>query len=69
MQTTDKTLSRKNFIRLSAMTGAALTVGYYMPVLGKGVEKILTKETADTLSMPLTAWISIEKRRDKFVSH
>jgi len=61
MQTTDKTLSRKNFIRLSAMTGAALTVGYYMPVLGKGVEKIITKDAADTLSMPLTSWISIDK--------
>ncbi len=61
MKTADKNLSRRNFIRLSGMTGAALTLGYYMPALGKGAEKILTKEAADTLSLPLTSWISIDK--------
>ena len=61
MKTLDKNLSRRNFIRLSGMTGAALTIGYYMPVLGKGVEKIITREVADTLSLPLTSWISIDK--------
>lgn len=61
MQTTDKNLSRRNFIRLSGMTGAALTLGYYMPALGNGTEEILTKETADTLSLQLTSWISIDK--------
>ena len=33
MQTTDKNLSRRNFIRLGSMTGAALTIGYAMPGL------------------------------------
>ena len=61
MKTTNKNLSRRNFIRLSGMTGAALTIGYYMPALGKGPVKILTKEVADTLSLPLTSWISIDK--------
>ena len=61
MQTTDKNLSRRNFIRLSGLTGAALTIGYYMPALGKGVEKIVTKEMADALAVQLTSWISIDK--------
>jgi isoquinoline 1-oxidoreductase subunit beta len=61
MKTADKNVSRRNFIRLSGMTGAALTLGYYMPALGKGAEKILTKEAADNLSIQLTSWISIDK--------
>ncbi|MGZ8510362.1 MAG: molybdopterin cofactor-binding domain-containing protein [Chitinophagaceae bacterium] len=61
MKTTDKSLSRRNFIRLSGITGAALTIGYYMPALGNGTEKIITKEIADSLSLPLTSWISIDK--------
>ena len=61
MQTTDKNVSRRNFIRLSGMTGAALTIGYCMPALGKGTEKILTKEAADSLSLQLTSWISIDR--------
>ncbi|MGK2862402.1 MAG: molybdopterin cofactor-binding domain-containing protein [Chitinophagaceae bacterium] len=61
MNTTNKNLSRRNFIRLSGMTGAALTLGYYMPVSGKAGENIITKEMADALSMPLTSWISIDK--------
>jgi len=43
------------------MTGAALTIGYYLPVSGKGTEKILTKEAADSLSLQLTSWISIDR--------
>lgn len=61
MKTTDKNLSRRNFIRLSGMTGAALTIGYYMPALGNGTGKIITKEIADSLSLQLTSWISIDK--------
>jgi isoquinoline 1-oxidoreductase subunit beta len=61
MNNTDKNLSRRNFIRLSGMTGAALTIGYYMPALGNGTEKILTKEAADSLSLQLTSWISIDR--------
>ena len=61
MKTTDNNLSRRNFIRLSGMTGAALTLGYYMPAMGNGTGKIVTKEVADSLSLQLTSWISIDK--------
>ncbi len=60
MTTLNKT-SRRNFIRLSGMTGAALTLGYYMPAFGKGTEEIITKEIADALAVQLTSWISIDK--------
>lgn len=61
MQTTDKNLSRRNFIRLSGMTGAALTIGYAMPAWAKGNPEILTAHAAETLNIELTSWISIDK--------
>lgn len=61
MNTTDKSISRKNFIRLTGMTGAALTIGFYFPALAKGTEKIVTAAGADDMGVELTAWISIDK--------
>src|SRR5574339_781681 len=61
MQTTDKNLSRRNFIRISGMTGAALTIGYAMPVAANELAEILTAEKAAEQGIELTAWISIDK--------
>ncbi len=61
MQTTDKNLSRRNFIRISGMTGAALTIGYAMPGLANEVAEILTAQKAFEQGIELTAWISIDK--------
>ncbi len=61
MQTTDKNLSRRNFIRLSGMTGAALTIGYAMPGLANEAAEILTDQKAAEQGIELTAWISIDK--------
>ncbi|HLG40068.1 MAG TPA: molybdopterin cofactor-binding domain-containing protein, partial [Chitinophagaceae bacterium] len=61
MKTIDKNLSRRNFIRLGSMTGAALTIGYAMPAWAKGTEEIFTAQKANELSIELTAWISIDK--------
>src|SRR6188474_1069441 len=61
MQTTDKNLSRRNFIRLSGMTGAALTIGYAMPGLANEAAEILTAEKAVEQGIELTSWISIDK--------
>ncbi len=55
---TQKNISRRNFIRLSGMTGAVLTLGYSMPALGK--ESELMKVEAETLGIELNAWISID---------
>jgi len=35
MRTLNKDLSRRNFIRLYGMTGAALELGYYLPTLAE----------------------------------
>ena len=43
------------------MTGAALTIGLYIPAKGKEAE-ILTKEAADTAGIELNAWISIDTK-------
>lgn len=61
MKTIDKNLSRRNFIRLGSMTGAALTIGYAMPAWAKGTEEIFTAQKAGELNIELTAWISIDK--------
>src|SRR5688572_2897264 len=61
MQTTDKNLSRRNFIRLSGMTGAALTIGYAMPALANEAAEIFTAQKAFEEGIELTAWISIDK--------
>jgi isoquinoline 1-oxidoreductase beta subunit len=61
MQTTDKNLSRRNFIRLTGMTGAALTIGYAMPAVANGNGTFLTAEAAESLSIELTSWVSIDK--------
>ena len=61
MQTTDKNLSRRNFLRISGMTGAALTIGYAMPSLANEAAEIFTTQKAFEQGIELTAWISIDK--------
>ena len=61
MQTTDKNLSRRNFIRISGMTGAALTIGYAMPSIANEAAEIFTAQKAAEQGIELTAWISIDK--------
>jgi isoquinoline 1-oxidoreductase beta subunit len=62
MKPIDKNLSRRNFIRLSGMTGAALTIGFATPLWAKEPSDILTNEMADAESIELTSWISIDKK-------
>ena len=54
-----KNISRRNFIRIGGMTGAALTIGYYLPASGKNAT-FMTGDVADELGISLTAWISID---------
>lgn len=60
METISKNISRRNFIKLSGMTGAALTVGFYLPASGKEAE-VMNMETAESLGIELNAWITIDK--------
>src|SRR5689334_18625357 len=59
MESTSKNLSRRNFIKLSGITGAALTIGFYFPANGKEAE-IVNLESAESLGIDLNAWISID---------
>ena len=58
--TTGNDISRRNFLRLSGLTGAALTIGYCLPAAGKGIARLVTQTEADSLGMALTSWISID---------
>lgn len=61
MTSVNKQLSRRKFISLSSMTGAAFAIGFYFPAAAKGVEKILTTDEADEKGIELTSWILIDK--------
>ncbi|MCU0386745.1 MAG: molybdopterin-dependent oxidoreductase, partial [Flavihumibacter sp.] len=54
-------LSRRNFLRLSGMTGAALTIGYFLPALANGKPTIISTADAAGAGIDLTAWIQIDK--------
>ena len=56
---TQKSISRRNFIKLSGMSGAVLTLGYYMPALGAESE-LMKIDAAENLGIELNAWISID---------
>ncbi len=60
MKISDKNVSRRNFIRLSGMSGVGLTLGFYIPAMGKGEAEVVKAETADMLGIELNAWISID---------
>jgi len=61
METKNLSLSRRNFIRLSGMTGSALALGFYFPAAGKE-SAVITKVTAETMGIDLSAWISIDTK-------
>ncbi|MFL5789538.1 MAG: molybdopterin cofactor-binding domain-containing protein, partial [Flavisolibacter sp.] len=53
-------ISRRKFIRLSGISGAALTIGFYFPSFAK-TGKIISGENADQQGIALTSWVSIDK--------
>ena len=57
--TTPSKLSRRNFIRISGITGAALTLGFYNNASGKSVA-VVNAATAAGKGIELNAWISID---------
>jgi isoquinoline 1-oxidoreductase beta subunit len=59
MESISKNISRRNFIKLSGMTGAALSLGFYLPANAKENE-VVKLETAENLGIDLNAWISID---------
>lgn len=59
METSAKNISRRNFIKLTGLTGAALSLGFYSTAKAKEVE-IVSTETASNLGIELNAWITID---------
>jgi isoquinoline 1-oxidoreductase subunit beta len=57
---TDKQVSRRNFIRLSGLTGAALTIGFATPGWAKKTGNLLTSEAASAQNIELGSWVSID---------
>lgn len=54
-----KNITRRNFIKLSGLTGTALTLGLYLPANAKEAE-VVTLEAAEAMGIDMNAWISID---------
>jgi isoquinoline 1-oxidoreductase subunit beta len=52
-------VSRRTFIKLGGMTGAALSLGFYFPAAAEETG-ILKADTAENLGIDLNAWITID---------
>jgi len=53
-----KTISRRNFLRTSSLTGAVLSIGFYFPALAKEAKIINAGKEANE-EIELNAWIHI----------
>ncbi len=61
-ESSDNRLSRRKFMRLSGLTTAAITVGYYFKAFGNDtVAEFLTGEGAEAMGIELTAWIAVDQ--------
>jgi isoquinoline 1-oxidoreductase subunit beta len=60
MNTINKNVSRRNFVRLTGMTGAVLTIGFHLPASAEELPAIITGEEADSMGIPLNAFVSID---------
>jgi isoquinoline 1-oxidoreductase beta subunit len=61
MKNSKHEISRRNFIRLSGISGVALTLGICLPSVGKSsVEIVNTTKAHNSLSAELMSWISID---------
>ena len=61
MKANTNQLSRRHFLRLGTMSGAALTLGLYFPPLAKGNPELMHGHAADAMGIELNAWVSIDK--------
>ena len=60
METINKNVSRRNFLRLTGMSGAALTLGFYLPASAKEQAEIITINEGINLNFEMNSWISID---------
>ena len=56
-----KNISRRNFIRMSGLSSAALTIGFSLPTFGKeSIDQLLSAASAESLGIELNAWVSVD---------
>ncbi|MFZ2906845.1 MAG: xanthine dehydrogenase family protein molybdopterin-binding subunit [Cyclobacteriaceae bacterium] len=56
-----KNISRRNFIRISGLSGAALTIGFSLPTFGnETASQLLSAASAENLGVELNAWVSVD---------
>ena len=61
MEIINKNISRRNFIRYTGLSGAALTLGFHSTSRGEEIHtELLTGTAAENQGIELNAWISIE---------
>lgn len=60
MEKTNQAISRRNFIRMSGISGVALTLGVYFPASGKTAAEIIHARMFDDKGIELMSWISID---------
>jgi isoquinoline 1-oxidoreductase beta subunit len=53
-----KTISRRDFLKVSAISGAVFSLGFYLPATGK--VKVIKTVEAETFGVELNAWIHID---------
>ncbi len=54
------TQSRRNFMKQASLSGVALTVGAYLPALGKSGLEVINLQTTESPGVSLMSWISID---------
>lgn len=60
MDKTNQAISRRTFIRMSGISGVALTLGVYFPASGKTAAEIIHAGMSDDMGIELMSWISID---------
>jgi isoquinoline 1-oxidoreductase subunit beta len=59
MESLKSNISRRNFIRITGLTSAALSLGIFSSTSGKEA-RVINAEMADSLGVEMNAWISID---------
>lgn len=69
MQTTQSNLSRRNFLRQTALSGIAMTIGAYIPSTGEGTARIINAASMGEANpeIELMSWISIDQSGKVFI--
>lgn len=61
MNAVKKNISRRNFIKLGGLTGAALTLGFSFPTKAHAKDDVLlTQHAAEAIGTELNSWVSID---------